>query len=80
MRASLTFERKTIESFERLANSRMGNPAFRIIFTDGTKRRTAPNAMVAYMLPNSEYQGVEVVVGFNPRGQVTTLDLSRQAQ
>lgn len=78
MLTSRTYERKTIESFERLANSRMGNPAFRIIFTDGTKRRTAPSAMVAYMLPNPEYQGVEVVVGFDSRGQVFTLTLPRE--
>lgn len=78
MRASLNYERKAIDSFERLANSPMGNPAFRIIFTDGTKRRTASNAMVAYTLPNSEYLGVPVVVGFNSRGQVSTLTVAKE--
>jgi len=78
MRASLNYERKVIDSFERLANSPMGNPAFRIIFTDGTKRRTVANAMVAYALPNSEYLGVPMVVGFNTRGQVSTLTVSKE--
>jgi hypothetical protein len=78
MRASLNYERKVIESFERLANSPMGNPAFRIIFADGTKRRTAANAMVAHALPNSEYLGAPVVVGFNNRGQVSTLTVVQE--
>lgn len=78
MRARLTYERKVIGSFERLVNSRLGNPAFRVVFTDGTKRRTAANAMVAYALPNSEYQGVPVNVGFNSRGQVSTLTLIKE--
>jgi hypothetical protein len=64
----------TIASLERMKLSAMGNPTFRVTFTDGTVARTRENASIAYSIENSEYRGVPVRVSFTAAGTIWNVE------
>jgi len=49
-----------IAVLERLDNSRSHNPRFRVHIQSGATFTTKPDAQVAYVIENSEYQDVPV--------------------
>lgn len=49
-----------ITHLERLNNSTMGNPAWRVHLDDGSVYRTQSNASVSYEINNRTYRGVKV--------------------
>lgn len=61
---------KTIDHVTRIGLSGLGNPRFRLHFTDGTTATTKPNTSIAYGLPNSLWEGVPVRITANGRGEV----------
>lgn len=66
-------EIKTISRFERRASSENGNPRYAVVFTDGTSATTPIDGQVGYKVA-SYYEGREVEVTFDGRGQVLDFD------
>lgn len=64
---------KTIERLTRMTSSSLGNPRYRVWFTDGTSYPTQPNSMWALGAENAEYRGGPVKVHIE-RGQVTYVE------
>jgi hypothetical protein len=62
---------RTIARLERMTSSRMGNPRFRVFFTDGTSAPTAPDVMWSYGAENREYRAGPIEVHTNGRGHIT---------
>jgi hypothetical protein len=67
---------KTIASLGRLKLSKMGNPTFRVTFTDGTVARTRENASIGYSIENPEYRDVPVKVSFTPAGTIWDVEVA----
>ena len=66
-----TTKRQTIDHMERMPSSKLGNPRFRVFFTDGTSAPTKPDAMWALEAENTDYRDTELVVSYNGRGHIT---------
>jgi hypothetical protein len=47
-----------IASYQRLLNTKYGNPRYSIIFTDGTAATTEPDIADAYGIENPEMKGL----------------------
>jgi hypothetical protein len=54
-----------IKWFQRLANSRNGNPRFKVAFTDGMIMRTAPDAGWVYEIVPSQLVGRPVAASYH---------------
>jgi hypothetical protein len=71
---------RTIASLERLWLSRVGNPRFQVVFTDGTAAQTATDASVNYGIENPEYRDVPLEVTFNRAGKIVHLEVIEVAE
>lgn len=60
----------TIDTLERLNNSRNGNPRFRVTFTDGTVAQTETDGSVNYVIENKEFRDVPLKVTFTKAGRI----------
>lgn len=60
----------TIATLERLKLSAMGNPRFRVTFTNGLVAQTQTDSSVGYSIENPEYRNVPVVVSFTRAGRI----------
>lgn len=68
---------KRIETTERLPNSRMGNPRWRVTFTDGTVAITTSDASISYAINNPEYRNNDVRVWLTEAGRISDLTIAR---
>jgi hypothetical protein len=66
----------TIAKLERLKLSRMGNPRFRVTFTNGMVAQTQTDSSVGYSIENPEYRNVPVVVSFTRAGRIYGVDVA----
>lgn len=60
----------TIATLERLKLSAMGNPRFRVTFTNGLVAQTQTDSSVGYSIESPEYRNVPVVVSFTRAGRI----------
>lgn len=58
---------------EQLRNSVMGNPRFRVLFSDGTTFETARDSSVGYVIENSEYNG-DVQIKLDNHGKIIDIE------
>lgn len=71
MASSESVETLTIAKWERLRVSHMGNPRFRVTFTNGRVAETKKDAAVNYGLENPEYnEGRPINVTFDSEGKI----------
>jgi hypothetical protein len=61
---------KTIDRIERLSNSRNGNPAYRLHFTDGTSARTQSDASISYVVDGPEFRRGPVAFTTTKAGRI----------
>ncbi|HEX2244449.1 MAG TPA: hypothetical protein VHK27_14605 [Gammaproteobacteria bacterium] len=54
-----------IARLERIRNTNSGNPQYIVHTTDGSQFRTKPDASVAYIIDNSDYENVPVQFRFD---------------
>jgi hypothetical protein len=59
-----------IDRVIRANSSVNGNPAFRVLFTDGTVARTQSDASVAYCAENRDEHGVPLTVIYTRAGHI----------
>jgi hypothetical protein len=59
-----------IERVIRARSSVNGNPAWRVIFTDGTVARTQSDASIAYCAENRDQHGVPLTVVYTRAGLI----------
>ena len=65
---------RTIASIERLPLSRMGNPRFHVMFTDGSGAMTQSDASIGYEIGNAGMrEGCTVTVQFSRAGRITNM-------
>ena len=63
----------TIDSLERLTNSREGGPRWRVTFTNARSAITDSGSQVGHVIDNSEFQNVPLEVTFNSKGKITAV-------
>lgn len=62
-----------IAGLERLANSRNGNPRYRVVFADGQVYSTEPDAQIGYGITNPEFHDVPLYVYVTRGGHLWNL-------
>jgi hypothetical protein len=76
-----TTRQLTIESIHRLRSSVKGNPAFRVVFTNGLVARTQSNASISYEVENPEFgNGVLLDVEFTPAGHIAVWRVAKKPE
>lgn len=70
--------RKRVTDLVRITNSMSGNPRWKVLFEDGTWARTAADAQVGFTA--EAYDGQEVAVTLDPRGEITQMAFLDQGQ
>ena len=60
----------TIERVIRANSSVSGNPAWRVLFTDGTVTRTQSDSSIAYCAENRDQHGVPLTVVYTRAGLI----------
>lgn len=72
----------TVVETERIERSATGNPRFAVTIEDKhgdrVKRRTAPNAMLAFAIENPEYRESVYAFEVNGRGNITRVTLNSE--
>lgn len=69
---------RTIASIKRLNTSALGNPRFRVTFTDGSIAQTQSDASISYSIENREYRDVPLEVTFSRAGRIVDLTPVKQ--